>query len=446
MINYHKLNSLFKKENFESCLKLIQKEVEKIIYNPKYTAKIFFDSKLDELCKKIGGEIQPPNKNSAPSKNTDIYIVSRLDEIGGGSKMLYDMIKCSTRKHIILATNILPSSVISKNNFIKCNQDTLVKKIQFIKQFIYKKKCKNIWLLNAHQDSVAIAACTSLDKEIRVNYIHHCDHNLALGATIKKFKHYDPHVSGFNNCKKKNIKNSYIPLISTDYGKSNVLFNAKKIKTCTVANYNKFLLPYHKSYFELIPNLLKEKYITHYHVGRLNIIQLSKIYINLLLNNICLKKFIYVPNNKNIWKFLKKNKIHFLISSFPQSAYKTIIESMGCGVPVIIHENKISKILSGSDVVSKYCPSWKNYRDIIKFFRNISTNEYKLISYKCREKYKKHHSTIILKKFFNKKFFIVPPPIEKNYYLQKIENKYNLFQELEIYLINTARLLRKYFI
>lgn len=446
MINYHKLNFLLKKENFEACLKLIQEEVEKIIYNPKYTAKIFFDSKLDDLCKTIGERIQPLNKKNTSLKNTDIYLVSRLDKIGGGSKMLYDMIKCSTSKHVIIATNILPSSVKSKNNFIKCNQNTLIKKIEFIKHIIYENNCKNLWLLNSHQDSVAIAVCASLNEEISVNYIHHCDHNLALGATIKRFKHYDPHISGFNNCKKKNIKNSYIPLISNDYGKSNVLFNSKKIKTCTVANYNKFLLPYHKSYFELILTLLKEKCITHYHVGRLTVIQLSKIYINLLLNNISFRKFIYVPNNKNIWKFLKKNKIHFTISSFPQSAYKTIVESMGCGVPIIIHENTISKILSGSDIVSKYCPSWKNYEDIIKFLKKTSIREYKITSYKCREKYEKFHHPTILNKFFGKKSFVLPPPIEKNYHIRKTEYKYNLIQKLEIYLINTTRSLRKYFI
>lgn len=446
MINYYKLNFLLKKENFEACLKLIQEEVEKIIYNPKYTAKIFFDSKLDELCKTIGERIQPLNKKNTSLKNTDIYLVSRLDKIGGGSKMLYDMIKCSTSKHVIIATNILPSSVKIKNNFIKCNQNTLIKKIEFIKHIIYENNCKNLWLLNSHQDSVAIAVCASLNEEIPVNYIHHCDHNLALGATIKRFKHYDPHISGFNNCKKKNIKNSYIPLISNDYGKSNVLFNSKKIKTCTVANYNKFLLPYHKSYFELILTLLKEKCITHYHVGRLTIIQLSKIYINLLLNNISFRKFIYVPNNKNIWKFLKKNKIHFTISSFPQSAYKTIVESMGCGVPIIIHENTISKILSGSDIVSKYCPSWKNYEDIIKFLKKTSIREYKITSYKCREKYEKFHHPTILNKFFGKKSFVLPPPIEKNYHIRKTEYKYNLIQKLEIYLINTTRSLRKYFI
>ena len=446
MLPRRNLNFLIKKENFEGCLKLIQEEVEKIIYNPKYTAKIFFDSKLDELCKTIGERIQPLNKKNTSLKNTDIYLVSRLDKIGGGSKMLYDMIKCSTSKHVIIATNILPSSVKSKNNFIKCNQNTLIEKIEFIKHVIYENNCKNLWLLNSHQDSVAIAVCASLNEEIPVNYIHHCDHNLALGATIKRFKHYDPHISGFNNCKKKNIKNSYIPLISNDYGKSNVLFNPKKIKTCTVGNYNKFLLPYHKSYFELILKLLKEKCITHYHVGRLTIIQLSKIYINLLLNNISFRKFIYVPNNKNIWKFLKKNKIHFTISSFPQSAYKTIIESMGCGVPIIIHENTISKILSGSDIVSKYCPSWKNYEDIIKFLKKTSIREYKITSYKCREKYEKFHHPTILNKFFGKKSLVLPPPIEKNYHIRKTEYKYNLIQKLEIYLINTIRSLRKYFI
>ena len=192
--------------------------------------------------------------------------------------------------------------------------------------------------------------------------------------------------------------------------------------------------------------MLKEKCITHYHVGRLTIIQLSKIYINLLLNNISFRKFIYVPNNKNIWKFLKKNKIHFTISSFPQSAYKTIVESMGCGVPIIIHENTISKILSGSDIVSKYCPSWKNYEDIIKFLKKTSIREYKITSYKCREKYEKFHHPTILNKFFGKKSFVLPPPIEKNYHIRKTEYKYNLIQKLEIYLINTTRSLRKYFI
>jgi hypothetical protein len=355
------------------------------------------------------------------------------------------MIKCSTKRYIILATNILPSSIKNKNNFIKCNQNTLVEKIKFIKKVIYKNNCKNIWLLNSHQDSVAIAACISLNREINVNYIHHCDHNLALGATIKEFNHYDPHVSGYNNCKKKNIKNLYIPLICNDYGKSSTLFDKNNIKTCTIANYNKFLLPYHKSYFELVSKILKKKYITHYHVGRLTIIQLFKIYVKLIFNNIDLKRFIYIPNNNNIWKFLKKNKINFTISSFPQSAYKTIIESMGCGVPVIVHKNSISKILSGSDIVTKDCYLWSDYEDILQFFKKLSIKRYEELSSQCRKKYQKYHSINILKKFFSKKISVVPT-IQRNYQIKKINIKYNYFLGLEYNLINILRTLRTFFI
>ena len=59
---------------------------------------------------------------------------------------------------------------------------------------------------------MALASLANYDFG-KINYIHHCDHNAALGASVKKFKHIDPHIGIYNICKKKNKKNIYMPLV-----------------------------------------------------------------------------------------------------------------------------------------------------------------------------------------------------------------------------------------
>jgi hypothetical protein len=454
MINYNKIAEEIKKNKFNQSLKIIQASVERILYNNKYTAKKFIDKRLDNYCLKIGKSNTFKRKSNTFKKRhkikkiNNLILVSRLDVVGGGSKVIYDLINTLKKKTIVISTGLFPSKKINNKNiiFIETPEKTLINKVYWIQEKIDLLNPKNIWLFNSHQDSVAIAVFGKKFNST-INFIHHCDHNLSLGATINKFKHYDPHIPGYKNCRQLKMKNYYFPLVCKDYGKLNKIFDAKNITTATIASYNKFLIPYKFHYADLITYLLKNYTKIHYHVGRLTVLQLMLIYTNLILNRVSIKKFKYFNKIHNAWSFMKKNNIDFMISSFPLSGYRAIIETMGCGIPTIVHRNLISNIISGANILPKNNFIWNNYDEVINFFKSINNEKYQILSSMARKRYKKYHKILYLKKFLNRQSIIMPE--YTNAYKLTYKNKFYKYRtiiNLEIIIINIFRKLRQFFL
>jgi len=448
MIKYTKIKKKINEKKFNDCLRIIQNEVEEIIYNTKYTSKKFIDRRLDNYCLEIGKSSAFTEERFKRNKIDSIILVSRLDVVGGGSKVIYDLINCLKKKIIVISTGLFPSRKINSKNiiFIETPENTLINKVYWIQKKINQLNPKNIWLFNSHQDSVAIAVFGKKFNST-INFIHHCDHNLSLGATINKFKHYDPHVPGYKNCRQLKMKNYYFPLVCKDYGKLNKIFDAKNITTATIASYNKFLIPYKFHYADLITYLLKNYTKIHYHVGRLTVFQLMLIYTNLILNRVSIKKFKYFNKIHNAWSFMKKNNIDFMISSFPLSGYRAIVETMGCGIPTIVHRNLISNIISGANILPKNNFIWNNYDEVINFFKSINNEKYQILSSMARKRYIKYHKILYLKKFLNRQSIIMPE--YTNAYKLTHKNKFYKYRtiiNIEIIIINIFRKLRQFFL
>ena len=332
-------------------LNFIRNKVEEILYDPKFIGKKFFLEEFDNSCIKIGKKYLKKKIFTNNYKNVDLFLVSRLQKFGGSSKLLFDLIKNIKNEYLILSTGLFPSEKSLKSKIIECHEVNTLKKLKWIENKIFDLRPRRIWYFCLHQDSVALASLANYDFG-KINYIHHCDHNAALGASVKKFKHIDPHIGIYNICKKKNKKNIYMPLVCENLGKINNNINSKNIVTCTVSNYNKNIFKYPKLIENLICNILRKDNLKHIHIGTINPFSLIKLYFLLILNNISLSKFEYFPKSYNIEKLFEK-KVNLFISNFPLAGYRTLIEVMSLGVPIIIEKNLVSNYLSGEIIAPK---------------------------------------------------------------------------------------------
>jgi hypothetical protein len=176
-------------------------------------------------------------------------------------------------------------------------------------------------------------------------FYHHADHHFSLGLFLEGFKHIDFHAFGFHRCRNESqiTDNIYLPLTASDFGvNSKVEFMQDgKLVTCTAAGHNKLEVPHFVSYFDLIPELLAETGGKHIHIGKLSWFARRKLQWNLRKAGVDASNFVYVPWVPSVWKALQDYRVDLFVTSFPIVGGKTLVEVMGAGVPIVVHDNPV---------------------------------------------------------------------------------------------------------
>ena len=146
-------------------------------------------SKRLEFCQKIG-KLNLKNwiiirKDITCFSKIDIIICSKISLSGGHSFLIQDIVSSSNNKFIILITGIGGKTDISliKSRFKELQNIQIYKsingnfssKLNWIQKEIIKIKPSNIWLINAHEDSVAVDQFNQITKldlfMLMINYV-----------------------------------------------------------------------------------------------------------------------------------------------------------------------------------------------------------------------------------------------------------------------------------
>jgi hypothetical protein len=126
-------------------------------------------------------------------------------------------------------------------------QLSYLQKLTWLQENLLKINPQKAYLLNHHQDSVAVAAIQD-EMGIEASFYHHGDHHLCLGIYLPHIEHVDLHPMGYHYCRNVlGIKNTYVPLVVEDQGPRPVEwpFMAEGgLTTCTAARSNKVDIPY----------------------------------------------------------------------------------------------------------------------------------------------------------------------------------------------------------
>jgi len=430
-LSINKIEGMIDKGHINDALNTISNFVNRIILNPFYVDRILSSQKLDELCLRIGTE-NLTRLNRALSTPIlferempkIIYILSRLGRSGGHSRVVYDFISAQPNKdHLVLITGIGGQSDLKYlANKFECHKNVILmhaprknlqSRLSWLQNILINTKSEHVYLFNNHEDSVAASALVP-DLGIKGSFYHHGDHHLCLGVHFKDLTHIDPHPMGYHRCRQElNINNTYLPFSIDDKGVYDAgLTDATMLISATAARYNKIEIPYYTSYLEVIPQVLRITGGKHLHIGKLTPWALYSIRRKIKKLGIPLNRFIYIDHVSSVWKALQEHGVNVYIASFPYGAGLTLIEAMGAGIPVILHEHKYSRTLSSIELAYPNAFSWNDPEKLYSYLETLTIATLKSEGNIARDWYERNYQPENLINYVNKtksEKFVVPP-------------------------------------
>ncbi len=462
LLSYGKIND---------ALCLINRFVEKIFRDSIYGARILASKELDMLCIKIGRQnlsnLRQLKNNSIKKDSSHskiVYIVSRLQQSGGHSRLLLDFIRAQPGSdHLILSTRVggrTDDEFIGQLSLISDSVETLFApignlqaRLSWLQSILISCGPRHIHLLNHHQDSVAVSAMIP-ELEIEGSFHHHGDHHLCLGVHLDHINHIDFHPKGYHCCRKVlGISNRYLPFCIEDQPNYSYECRDRKsplLTSATVARFNKIEVPYHTNYLDVIPEILKATGGRHVHIGKLTPLALRRIRKGMRKHDIPKDRFIYIKWSTNIWKSLNEFGVDIYITSFPFGGGLTLIEVMGAGIPIILHQDASLTFLGGAEMVYPDAFRWSDSKELIKHLENLRLDDLRSESRLSRLRYEKFHKFEILKNYFqNYDSFkpIIPPssigffPESQKFFANAARAELNFFQ----FTYYALRIIRNFF-
>lgn len=408
---------LIKFGELNQVLKLAHDFVERVFTEPLCTSLVAGSAVLDELCQLVGRlNLASINQtNLIVNDNSDhpifVYIVTKVQRSGGHTRVIEDFIRARpSAQHIILSSELSGQSDAKylKEGLAKSanvtfesahKQGDLLQRLTWLQRRLLEINPKKIYLFNHHQDSVAIAAVQP-EMGFDISFYHHGDHHLCLGVYLSYAEHIDPHPMGFHECRYGlGIQNVYVPLTLNDKRSRPVewpFMEEGTLTTCTAARSNKIEIPYFVSYLDVVPALLKVTGGRHIHIGQLSPWALFRIRRGLKHLNVPADRFIYISWVPSVWEALHTYRVDLYVASFPYGGGLTLIEAMGAGIPVAMHQHVFSRVLSGIDLAYPEAFSWQTPSALLEFCAKVTSEDLRQYAQFARARYETYHRQTIL--------------------------------------------------
>ena len=123
-------------------------------------------------------------------------------------------------------------------------------------------------------------------------------------------------------------------------------------------------------------------------------------------------RFEHVQPVPSLWAWLRDSAIDIVISSFPIPGFKGLVETMGAGVPVLMHDSTLDKVYSTPDMVYPGALSWRTPDELIAALRALDASALQAQASAARAHYECwHHPRELAYALNNPRLSTQAPPV-----------------------------------
>lgn len=433
MSRYNKLiqaldNSL-QSGDWRSVLLTITNEVIALFKDPRAKAVVFGSPEIDRCCLEAG-KLAWQGADTASISPFDrqlvVYVATELYHKSGGHTLaLKDVIRAQPDlRHVILLTNLhdkvldlqgVASDMEPAPEFRVAPSGDIAEKTLWLHAQLRELHPGKLMLFQHHYDAVAIASALPQVAQ-EMYYFHHCDSDMAVGVYIPHAFHVDCTNIVYEKCRDLlGVENQvYWPLVSPDLGgraEDHIFMNDGTLTTCSHGSHNKFLSPGRFGYFDMIERRLDEIGGNHIHIGYLPEEAINNFIERLEYKGIAPGRFQHVQPVSSLWAYLRDSDIDLCISSFPIQGGKGIVETMGAGLPVLIHQSTLAKVYSTRDFIYDQALWWQRPEQFIDALKSVTSDSLVTHARLSRAYYEMwHHPRELAYAVSSKRRTATPPP------------------------------------
>lgn len=338
------INALSNAHQQNEILALIYKSISAIKLQKEFVGTKVFTPYFDQVLENIDLDIT--DIISRDRKLANVVIASEIYNYGGHTKVIQEILE-SVENPILIITDVYDRFAKNRlfeqvsSSFIKCPvlilpNEAYLDKAKRLAAFI-NSCAKNVFVLSHHEDAVAIAACQkTLDTQYY--FVHHADHNPALGCSVAHFNHVDLFESIAKLCAQDlNKPVIFLPTSSNDLGAKKFVYPIQQFSTVTAGSAGKFCMTGEVSLSRIIIESLKVCDGKHYHFGELSVEQIQTIQNDLKQAAIDSELFVYLGNVPSLWDGLCSIDAHIFLGSAPTPGGKSNLEASGAAYPLLAY-------------------------------------------------------------------------------------------------------------
>ena len=366
---------------------------------------------LDAICAQAATAIAQIYPDPQPVKPVDkdltIYIATDLYwGHGGHTPLLMDLIKVdrSARKELLLTViggggkggefaqqliQALPEGV----GVQQLMADTLLQKVQILRSYLQAKRPGRI-ILVTHQYDTVVYCGVSADCAPQIINIHHAD-TFTLGLHIPWYI-----LVGTNFFFTQAVATAigrgmfYWPIAAEDQGIRpwQEWLSGKPLHTCSHGASRKFEGHNDLDYEDVVALRLKWQPGDHYHIGDLSPERRASLARRLGAAGLDASRFVYVGPVPSLWAYLKRSPVQLCLSSFPVCGPKGLVETKGCGIPILMYEDTQHPARSSLQFSYADCLSWRTVDELREVLLDLTPERLRQQAQLARADYDRKHS------------------------------------------------------
>ncbi len=108
--------------------------------------------------------------------------------------------------------------------------------------------------------------------------------------------------------------------------------------------------------------------------------------------NISPDRLIHVPWVPSLWQAVQECEVDVYLNSFPLGGGRAIVELLGSGTPVIMHQNYRSRIFGTVDMAYPEAFSWRTPEELLEHLKSLTPDQVREEALLARRHYEETHT------------------------------------------------------